>query len=302
MVDVFAPNGEYKGQLSEYKEGPGAEGALKKLSSPCGVGVDGAGDAYVSDFQSGGVHKYHPSGNPVVNGDSVANFSSERCALAAGAGATAGFVFVDSFVGFGGQLFKLDASTGAVQYGGNPIAEGVSTVTLDPATGHVYAAKGAEVLEYDASGEAGATLVSTISVPSPVTGIAVDETSGHVFVAREGSHQIEAFGPLVTVTPPHAVTGSASEVERISATLNATVDPAKDFELTECFFRIRQNRKLRPDGPCQTARRQPDLGSGGSPHRQQPPHTVSADISGLEPNTAYHFLHRCRQRPGRRRR
>ncbi len=108
VVDVFAPSGKYLGQLTASSEGGFGE--------ICGVAVDPAGALYADDF-SGKIHKFTPAANPVVNADSSANFATvtEPCTLAAGAGPTAGSLFVSEsiFAPGGGDLFKLDAATGA---------------------------------------------------------------------------------------------------------------------------------------------------------------------------------------------
>ncbi len=189
-VDIFGADGDYLAQLTESSEGA--------FSEPCGVAVDPSGNVYVGEFVSG-IHKFEPAANPPVNGDSVANFAfSNSCTLAAGSGATNGFIFPAHFIG---SISKLDSTTGAEEY--EVPASSTKTVSVDPATGHVFAAGGEEITEFDASSTAGATEVSTTSLTGKAQGVAVNESTGNVYVTLANSGNIEMYGPL----PPPAVTG-----------------------------------------------------------------------------------------------
>ena len=159
-IDVFASTGAFLGKIDQYKEGTTASGSLTAFAErACGVAVDSNGNLYAGD--SGGfVHKYDPSGEFPTAADNIVNFSSpEACTLAAGTGPTAGFIFVDSYGGAAGEMSKLDSSTGEVKY---TVATGVATVSVDPVSGHVYAIKGTELEELDASGASSASTVSQI--------------------------------------------------------------------------------------------------------------------------------------------
>jgi len=196
-IDIFASSGAFLGKLDEYKEGAGADGSLLHFSErACGVAVAPNGDVYASD--SGGfVHKYVPSANPPTAADNSANFSyPEACTLAAGIGPTAGFVFVDSYGGGEGELAKLDGSTGAIKYA---ISSGVRTVSVDPSSGHVYALTGSQLTEFDASGAASASSVSTTELNG--RGVAIRGSNTHVFVAAQASANVSVYGPAVAFAP-----------------------------------------------------------------------------------------------------
>jgi hypothetical protein len=213
VIDIFAPDGHYLGQLTASSEGAFGE--------TCGVAVGPNGNVYVGDF-SGKVHKFVSLGaahNPLVNADNTANFAfSEACQVASGAGPTAGYIFAAHY---NGGVAKLDSSTGAEKYvlsSGNN-----TTVSVNPTSGHVYVATGSEVKEYDASGSTSATEKSSISLGYGAKGVAVDETSGDVYVDGEGTH-VEVFGPLTFI--PEAVTGEASAITKHTATLSGNIDPS----------------------------------------------------------------------------
>jgi hypothetical protein len=269
-VDVFGEDGSPLGQLTEYNEGPAAEGLPHAFNEPCGVAVDPSGNVYVGDF-SGQIHKFEPAANPAVNADSSANFPFEgNCTLAAGAGPTAGFIFPAHYLG---SVPKLDSTSGEEKYVVDPGSN--TTVTVDPASGHVYTASGSEVHEYDASGAVEATLLSSFSGSGEVTGIAVDKASGEVYVARSGSSQIEVWGPAVTV--PGVTTEAPTGITANKATLNGAVNP-EGLAVTECKFEYGTTPAYGSTKPCE-----------GAIPTDSSDHSVSAALTGLTPDTTYHF-------------
>ena len=184
-VDIFSSEGEYKGQLTEYSGGA--------LGETCGVAVDGSGNVYVGDY-SHGVHVYEPAANPPVNGDNTATFTTAAnpCTMAAGTGATEGFLFVDRY---NGELLKLDAATGEVKY---TLASGASTVSVDPSSGHIFSARNtggsSTIDEYDASGASEASLVSSFKPGGTAEGVAANGASEEVYVSRSGTENVEVYG------------------------------------------------------------------------------------------------------------
>jgi hypothetical protein len=285
VVDIFDSDGSFLGQLSAS-----SEGAFEEKS--CGVAVDPSGSVYVSEFgePEGEIHKYDPAGPFPENADNTLNFAAPTpCTLAAGAGPTAGSVFVTSFEG---PIWKFNGSTGANE-GENegPIVPGPNvTVTVNPDTGHLYVAAGSAfvgtgraVNEYDASGSE-AQLLSSIVPPGPIWGIAVDAETGNVYVAQLSNHQIEVWGPAAIF--PEPVTGVADSIGPNSATLNGTVNP-NGVALTECFFEYDTVPYAQGEAPHgKTAPCEPNaegVGSGSSPV------AVQAEISGLEAGQTYHF-------------
>jgi hypothetical protein len=191
LIDVFASSGAYLGQLTQYEEGPNAEGPLSPLGETCGVAVAPNGALYVGDYNNG-IHKYVPSADPPANTDNSANFSYPNpCTLAAGAGPSASFIFADTY---GGELAKLDSSSGEVKY---TLTSGVTTVSVDPSSGHVYAVTASKLKEFDASG-ASATLASRTAI-SNGQGAAIRGSSGNVYVSTGTS--ISVYGPAVAAAP-----------------------------------------------------------------------------------------------------
>ena len=272
LIDVFSSTGEYKGQLTESSEG--------LLGEICGVAVDSAGKLYLGDI-AGKVHVYTPAANPPVNGDSSANFATVAapCQIAAGTGATAGFIFVNRS---NGELKKVDSATGEVKYQVGGTAH--RTVYVNPGTGHVYAPRStgssSEVVEYDASGAASATTVSSFKPGSTIEGVAVRESNANVYLTRSGQAEAQVYGP--TVTQPDVTTTAVSGNTGTHATLNGTVNP-DGVELSECKFEWSLNSgSFENTAPC--AESNATIGAGTSPV------AVHADVSGLAPQgTGYKY-------------
>ncbi|HET7484128.1 MAG TPA: hypothetical protein VFJ64_01980, partial [Solirubrobacterales bacterium] len=312
-LDVFSAEGAYLGALSEYEQTPGNPATLKPLGSVCGVAVDAAGDVYLAE-NANGIHKYDPSSAVVANADNVANFTSvsQPCSLAAGRGATAGSLFAVSFSGE--KLFKLDASTGEVKYGGNPIAEGNTTIAVDPKSGHVLAAAhspatGDRVTEWDASGEGSATLLGSVQAGSFVDGVAVDGSTakgkgGTLYLSREKVSHLDVYSPIVVV--PDVATEAASGIGPAVATLHGTISAAEGVE-AHCHF------QYLPDSAYQAQKKAAEEASKAEPKTkaeiteaafagaQSAPcspagpftgaglNAVSAKVEGLAHETAYRF-------------
>jgi len=256
LINIFSSTGAYLGQLT-------AAGTTN-FTEGCGVAVDPSGAVYVGDYSSG-IYKFVPSANPPVNTDETAHFTttSSPCTLAAGAGPTAGFLFPAQFLG---PISKIDSSTGEVKYS---FSSGTTTVSVDPATGHVYAVKGSEFKEFDASGAGSATELSSDTLPSQGKGIAVRGSNSNIYVSREGAAQLEVFGPLALT--PDVTTQAATAITADEATLNGTVNP-DGVALTECKFEYGLANEVGYSSsvPCEQA-----VPTDSSDH------AVSADISGL---------------------
>jgi len=201
LVDVFGGDGTHLGQLTGYRESLPA-GPETNFGYACGVTVDPAGNVYVGDAEGGvnpGVHKYEPSGAVPVNGDNTLTIpapekATEPCTLAAGAGPSAGSLFVTTF---SGKVTKFNATTGAEDY---EVSSGSTiTASVDPSSGHLYAAKASEkIVEFDASGSSLAEVIEVSSTPLAnfPQGVAVNGSSGNVYADRSASTNIEVFGPI----------------------------------------------------------------------------------------------------------
>jgi hypothetical protein len=298
-VDIFASNGSYLGKLSQFKQGPNAEGALTPFVGALrGVAVDSSGAVYVSD-EGGEIHKFAPSGSPALDSDNVANFSIQSpLTLAAGIGPSAGSIFAVQASG-GRFLRKLDADDGTLQYtvtaGGPPTEYG--TVATDPATGQVYGARpsGDLIDDFDASGPTEAKKLDTFT-SSNATGIAIRGASAKVYVARRELDSGNGAPPAPvdvweTVILPVATTEAASEVTSETALLHGTVS-ADGGPQASCEFqyitKAQTDANLTAKAP-EFEGASSVLCSPAGPFTGTASHAVSAEVTGLGGGTPYRF-------------
>jgi phosphodiesterase/alkaline phosphatase D-like protein len=124
--------------------------------------------------------------------------------------------------------------------------------------------------ELDSFG-AGVTTVGNNQV-----GLAVNPATGNVYASRSNG-DVRIWSE---VQPPTVVTGSATSIGQTTATLNGTVNPNAQA-VTACEFEYGTTTSYGQTAPCV-----PDaatIGSGSSPV------SVSANVTGLNPDTEYHF-------------
>jgi hypothetical protein len=270
LVDVFAADGSFIGQLTASGGGP--------LGKVCGVAVDASGAVYVGDF-SGQVHKYVPSANPPVNADNVASFPFvEACSLAAGAGPSAGSVFATHF---GGAVAKLDSSTGTEQY---VVSSGSNTtVSVDRLTGRVWVASGSEVKGINASGPVEPIPFASGLFPSSVEGVAAH--GDDVFIARAATGTIGIHTPVPDIAPD-AVTGASGAGADFSlVNLEGEVNP-RGFKV-DCRFEYDTTEYKSGEAghgtsvPCDQG--SASIGTGTDPV------PVTASTEPLEADTTYHY-------------
>ena len=261
LVDIFAADGHYLGQLTK-------SGATN-LGEACGVAVDPSGAVYVGDYTNNKVHKYVRAANPPLNTSNTANFSVEHpCTLAAGVGPSAGALFAATY---NGPVTKLDSASGAVRY---VLAPGpVTAVSVDGRTGDVLLAKGAEVVEYDASEAGGAFALQSLTAAGAVEGLAADRASGALYVARAGQANVDVFATGTALAP---IIEYERAIETIfsEATLRARFGP----EEAGTSYRIEYGPTIAYGQSSATS----VLGS-------EAPTVVGITLTGLTPGTLYHW-------------
>jgi len=284
-VDIFASSGEYVGQLTGAGATSFSSGGAN--ASPCGVAVDPKGNLYVADRESDAIYKFDPTANPPVNTDYIGTPVSTPgpCSLAAGAGPSAGSLFV---VEQGGKnVSKLNDASGTTVYVVHRTTHNAEPqhVSVNSADGHVFVTTSsgeqntpAEVAEYDASQSPGPVLVARFAngPEEGSNGVAVHGIGkeGRVYLVR--APVIKVYSGLVPI--PDAETVTASGIGKTNATLNGAVE-AFGEELTECFFEYGLTSAYGSTVPCAESFAQ--IGTGSA--------KVHADIEGLDNETAYHY-------------
>jgi hypothetical protein len=297
LVDIFAADGHYLGQLTGFKKGPSADGAEREFEGgPNGVTVDGDGAVYVTDDSllgvvgPGTIHKYVATAAFPADADNVANFTTppQALAVAAGAGPSEGYLFFNT--GNAATTYKLEISTGEVV--GDPIStNNENTVAVSPGSGNVFVGKGfGEIKEFDASGAEPLEVSSTVPA-SFVMGFAPAAAGDRLYVAREKGPNVEVFSaPLPS---PVVVTNPATNVAETSATLNGTVS-RQGLATEGCRFEYVTDAKYQANKAakanlfsgatlkaCAETNAEIDAGTEPAP--------VHADLTGLAAGELFHF-------------
>jgi hypothetical protein len=267
---IYGPEGSPRGELT------GEE--------PCGVAVDSAGDVYVGRYPET-VDKYTPAPGEDAPTDadlSPVHLTAPIGLCNVGAQGDGSNVYTATY---NGGLHKYPASQfGEPEAAGTELDPAANTLAVDPGSDHVFADEGAQVAEFDGSGEPVSTFGS--GELSESSGVAVDSAGGDVYVAD--GETIRVFGPLATL--PEATTGGASAIGPEGATLEGEVDPDGE-PLTGCRFQFVPQSQFEAGGythvtPAQEAQCLPPFGSIPADEQEHP---VSATLTALTPNTAYHF-------------
>jgi hypothetical protein len=272
VVDKFDSSGHFLSFFSPAGLGvPAPAGSF----APSGVAVDAAGNVYVADKASSVVDEFTPAG-AYTGTQFGAGVISGPTGVAVDA---AGDVFVAS--GFS-ELFEF-GPTGTCLNGCAPVdTGGTFGATFDPASGHLFVLDTGYVAEYDSSG----ALVDQFGqgyLTDPF-GLAVNDTTGNLYVSDVASTTASIFGPLAT--PPDVAVAPATNVQATSATLNGTVNP-NSTAITDCHFEYVDGADYNPSAPDPYSAGK--TASCAATPSGSTPVAVSAAVSGLAPGTLYHF-------------
>ncbi len=263
VVRVYGANGVSLGSLIP----PSGWG------SACGVTVDPTGNLYVAFLGGSGtrVSRYAPSSSLVSSGDYTGGLwgVGNACQLASD---SSGGVYVGTLPeGPVNRFEALQFTPVEMQSFGNPIGEG-RAVSVDPSTDQPYVASYGQVSWFEANGGG---LVSSFSGQEQgsfgnVHGLAVNGTTGRVYVADDEHGRIAIYGPTLLLAD--ATANPASSITSTSAHLSGTVNP-NGMPVTACVFEVAGQTV-----PCAAS-----PGSGNEPVE------VTATVTGLAPATAYSY-------------
>jgi len=138
------------------------------------------------------------------------------------------------------------------------------------------------VTSFKSEGQAITQINGNPSAPAPNWDVSIDGGAEARATPATSIHLGDTIylrlAPTTPPSPPSVVTGIASSVLSTSATLNATVDP-NGGEVTECKFEWGKT----------TAYEEKPASCSSSPGSGSSQVAVSAAITGLASNTAYHF-------------
>jgi hypothetical protein len=268
--DVYVPIAR-DNEVLEYGPSPSCGGEpveclpLKKftgsgthaLSAPTGVAVDASGNVWVADDGSNRIEEFGPTGA------FIGEFKSEgvrAIALYEHKGTVDVFAVVNNGADFCGSF--------------------------EPPCTHLveYTPGGAQLADVGA-GDFGASR-KDLGVFSMLAMVAVDESSGRVYVTDSSKHLVWVYQPPVA---PVLGKELAAEVGTSEAKLGALVNPGGvettyRFEyLTEAAFQLDKESFSGPERPSSVPFPEGSVGQGLSAR------TVWASAGGLAPDTTYHY-------------
>ncbi len=279
VVDRFTPMGEYLGQLTGRCEIPGE-------AAPC------AGSALISFGNNFHGVAVDPAGNLWVyeGSDRVDEFSDTGITLGSyetGRGAQRGLAVDssdDAFVACCSNRVGKFSSTGVELHVYEGIAEDVDAVAVAPSSDDLYIDHGSGIEEYGPFGEPYEGAEPKPSFPSEGLsnsgGVAVDG-QGTVYATQGTADNVEIF-PEATLAEVEVVE-PVSHLTPTSVTLNGTVDP-EETVVTGCDFEYGTEAGSYPFKQACS----PEV-SVSEPLTGNAPVPVSANVSGLLPDTAYHY-------------
>jgi hypothetical protein len=287
VVEVYSSTGAIQGHWT------GADTPAKKFgcfgcSSLAGVAVDNSanpltkGDVYVSAPEQGVVDVFEPKagggerylrqltgpepGVPFQGPYGVA--VDQQNGDVAVIDGNAVDVFEPTALG-GYALVRKITGTPRGPFASHPFA-----VAVDGGNGEIFVVPSGnnEVDQFDSEGVYDGRLISAAAA-----GVAVDPTSGEVFLTNAGgTGGVNAFGPNLVI--PDVTTTAASNITHGGATLNGTVDPDGAGEAT-CRFEWGTSTSFGNVAACEPE----GVAEGDAPV------PVHATLTGLQPDTTYHY-------------
>jgi hypothetical protein len=288
--EVYSPTGEWIDDI-EATSDPGLDNGFKWWS--CGVAVDDAGNVYTShqeflgeDLPQEGfayVDKFSPGKWEVgANPPQTPSVRSSLYGIPEGSCRMAVDSELSVFIIGGGvlrkytaALFNLTQTTGKVI--GTPF--GYRNVSIDPTTDDIYATRSNQIQRIGPDG----VLQEAIGIGNFTlsNGAAVNGSTGVVYAANNG-----AGGQVHRFLPAHTPDVEDVEVAPVqgSATISAQVDPDGAGPITTCQLAYGPTEAYGSTVPCS-----PDPNAAPPGSNFSTPTTVTAELSGLDLETTYHY-------------
>lgn len=276
VVQKFSPAGAFLGTLVPDFQ----------FASQFGVATDTAGNVWLNDGSTG-VSRWSSTGATLPSqrqlgwdtfGNGGLNWLTGYQPSFGFAVDAGGDVFAvhsgvtEKFAGDGSDLGEVD-----------PTNESARALSADLEQNLLYDAQGSRVEVYDTTASLPATPLASFGSFGSAAGVAVDSASGMVYVADDATNTVEIFKQTGV---PNLAAGLPSSVQPTAATLNGTVDPVGG-SLSDCHF------DYVDDGHYDPTAVNPYAQGNAAPCASSPsgagPLPVSADLSGLSPDTTFHF-------------
>lgn len=234
----------------------------------CGAAVDASGHIWRHVF-GGTVKEYDDNGEPTgtefrLNLAGYCDFDMD---------AEGNFYRPASYAG--GAIRKYNP-TGTFLGEVDPTSTSQS-VAIDRSNGDIYVDTQSTILHYTSAGG----FVESFGSLHESHGVAVDSSTHAVYAIDDGSPTtVEKFAPTGPVTIADTSTEAATEVTRTGATLHGTLNPA-GVTTTDCKFEYGTvaSQGYSQSAPC----------AEGNTFSGTEDSAVSAAVSGLTPETEYHY-------------
>ncbi len=237
VIDKFSSTGTYLGQLSETTGGA----VFGELD---GVAVDASGVVWV--YQSHGGAGEIDSFSDALGNEYLATVQSPF-------GASPGFA-LDSE----GNLYvrRGSGAFGKINSSGEALIEEIAFATaaaVNLSSNELFLGQERSVEAFTSTGSLIERFGDEQGVAHlrAVSGIAVDPSSGTVYVADSTADVVAVFGAVVV---PDVTTGAASNVHAGTVTLNGTVNPDA-IQLSDCRFEYGSDASYGQSAPCVPALR-----------------------------------------------
>jgi hypothetical protein len=271
--------------LGESAPGAGDGNGVLDASNPTGVAIDPA-DGHVFVAESTQVQEYDAAGAAVglaFGSGSIAQSSG----VAVGAG---GNVYV-SDIGVGQvEVFSAGALSSTFNASDSPAGNITpSGIGVDPASGHVYVVDlgNGVVDEFDSAGAYQAR-ITAFQVPQGAFGLAdpsqvAVSSAGEIYLTDGYNSVLDKFGPVQNSTPPTASIDPPGSVTGTTVHLSGAVNP-QGLD-AKWHFEYVDDADYQGSGFANATPIPSPDGDAGSGTSGAP---VSADPTGLQPNTLYH--------------
>jgi len=273
--DIYVANNS--NSILIYSAAGSLLGELPLGEETCGVATDPAGQLITGSFSANTIREFTPTTNPPTSADQTGEsveVVSSLCNVAA-----------DGL----GNIYAVHWNEGIEKLSGiaaqNPtlLDAAASTATVDPTRNEIYADRETEIAQYNSSEK----LIGTFGAGrlAASKGLAVNATSGDVYVSNGGSGLVDIFERVVEPEPP-AMTGLAAiKVGRTTATLFASINP-RGFETTYHFEYLSAAAYEASGGFAGPGLVRTEETKAGDDEND---HDASATIDGLDPGTVYRF-------------
>jgi hypothetical protein len=301
VVDEFEPIGSKYKLIREF----GGSATAAKSFYPYSLATNSSGDVFVGDFEHKVVDEFNASGSEVLDEFSGSETSATSFTPDGVAVNAEGDVYISDYehgvvdefepTGGGHEYKLIHEITGSETPQGSFAPYGVAVsgpgdlYVTDVPTGHDvvdrFSASG--TFECQITGKAGepgqcggeaseVTLQESLGEPY---GVAIGP-SGRLYLGDAAHRIVDIFSPAAEATNGGFLTEAATHVAAASATLNGTVNP-EGSPITACEFEYGNSESYGHALACEQTEAQIGEGVTSVP--------VSAEISGLQPNTKYYY-------------